>query len=60
MLPCLPFRGFDVADGVLALAMGVFGAFCHLAVLCGIPSSFFFLHSEVVGSLTGVICDSNR
>ena len=37
MLPCLPFRGCDVADGFLALAMGVCGAFCDLAVLCGIP-----------------------
>ena len=48
MLPCLPFRGCDVADGFLALAMGVCGAFCDLAVLCGIPSTFFFfLHSEI-------------
>ena len=49
MLPCLPFRGCDVADGFLALAMGVFGFFCDLAVLCGIPSFFFlFGHSEVL------------
>ena len=46
MLPCLPFRGCDVADGFLALAMGVCGAFCDLVVLCGI--TLFFLHSEVL------------
>ena len=40
MLPYLPFRGCDVADGFLALAMGLCGAFCDLAVLCGIHSFF--------------------
>ena len=49
MLPCLPFRGCDVADGFLALAMGVFGVFCDLAVLCGNPS-FFFLSFWALGS----------
>ena len=41
MLPCLPFRGCDVADGFLASAMGVCGAFCDLVVLCGIIPFFF-------------------
>ena len=42
MLPCLHFRECGVADGFLALAMGVCEAFCDVVVLCGITLFFFF------------------